>query len=165
LGRDRQCIISIYRLQWSDIFLSSCVARSIVGYLASACLSSGASANRGFVFRFFSACLLYPSFCDAAQYLYRRLAEHGDHVVQRNFLRRMSEKERDGFLLPVFMVLWANLHGRPFLLGFLILGIFCGVALLKRDWANFQDLQFLRGQVCFVAIFINPLGWHIYGRP
>ena len=30
-----------------------------------------------------------PLFCDASEYLYRRFAEHRDHVVLRNFLRRM----------------------------------------------------------------------------
>ena len=59
------------------------------------------------------------------------------------------------------MVLWANLHG-GFLLGFLIVGIFCGAALLRRDWVNFKIYSFA-GVGCFIAIFINPLGWHIYG--
>jgi hypothetical protein len=58
------------------------------------------------------------------------------------------------------MVLWANLHG-GFLLGFLIIGIFCGVALLRRDWVNLKIYSFA-GVGCFIAIFINPLGWHIY---
>jgi hypothetical protein len=58
------------------------------------------------------------------------------------------------------MVLWANLHG-GFLLGFLIVGVFCGMALLRRDWVNFRIYSFA-GAGCFVAIFINPLGWHIY---
>jgi hypothetical protein len=64
------------------------------------------------------------------------------------------------YLLPVMMVLWANLHG-GFLLGFLIIGTFCGVALLRRDWANFK-IDSLTGVGCFLAIFINPLGLHIY---
>jgi hypothetical protein len=58
------------------------------------------------------------------------------------------------------MVLWANLHG-GFLLGFLIIGVFCGVALLRRNWANFKIYCFA-GIGCFIATFINPLGWHIY---
>ena len=58
------------------------------------------------------------------------------------------------------MVLWANLHG-GFLLGFLVVGIFCGAALLRRDWVNFKIYSFA-GVGCFIAIFINPLGWHIY---
>jgi len=64
------------------------------------------------------------------------------------------------FLLPVIMVLWANLHG-GFLLGFLIVGIFCGAALPRRDWVNFK-IYSIAGVGCFIAIFINPLGWHIY---
>ena len=58
------------------------------------------------------------------------------------------------------MALWANLHG-GFVLGFLIIGIFCGAALLRRDWANLKIYSFA-GVGCFIAIFINPLGWHIY---
>jgi hypothetical protein len=64
------------------------------------------------------------------------------------------------YLLPVIMVLWVNLHG-GFLLGFFIVGVFGGVALLKRDWANLKIYAFA-GLGCLVAIFVNPLGWHIY---
>jgi hypothetical protein len=64
------------------------------------------------------------------------------------------------FLLPVLMVLWTNLHG-GFPLGFLIVGVFCGAALLRRDWVNFRIYSFT-GVGCFIAILINPLGWHIY---
>jgi hypothetical protein len=35
------------------------------------------------------------------------------------------------------MVLWANLHG-GFLFGLLIIGIFGGAALVKRDWVTFK---------------------------
>jgi hypothetical protein len=35
------------------------------------------------------------------------------------------------------------------------------LALLRRDWINFR-IYSLVGLGCFVAIFINPLGWHIY---
>ena len=58
------------------------------------------------------------------------------------------------------MVLWANLHG-GFLLGLLIVGIFFGAALLRRDWVSFKIYGFV-GVGCFIATFINPLGWHIY---
>ena len=64
------------------------------------------------------------------------------------------------FLLPAIMVLWANLHG-GFLIGLIIVGIFCGVALLRRDWVNFKIYGFV-GVGCFIATLINPLGWHIY---
>jgi hypothetical protein len=42
-------------------------------------------------FRFFRVFAL-PLFYDAAEYLSRRFAKHFYHVVLRNFLRRMSEK-------------------------------------------------------------------------
>ncbi len=58
------------------------------------------------------------------------------------------------------MVFWANLHG-GFLLGLLIVGIFCGAALLRRDWINFKIYSFA-GVGCFTATFLNPLGLHIY---
>ena len=40
------------------------------------------------------------------------------------------------------MVLWANLHG-GFLIGLIIVSIFCGVALLRRDWVNFKIYGFV----------------------
>jgi len=52
-------------------------------------------------------------------------------------------------------------HAWWLLLGFLIVGVFCGAALLKRDWAGLKIYSFA-GVGCFIAIFINPLGWHIY---
>jgi hypothetical protein len=64
------------------------------------------------------------------------------------------------FLLPAIMVLWANMHG-GFLLGLFIIGVFGAVALLRRDWANFKIYMFA-AMGCFIATFINPLGWHIY---
>jgi hypothetical protein len=69
-------------------------------------------------------------------------------------------KKTRRFLLPAMMVLWVNLHG-GFLIGFFIVGIFCGVALLKRDWVNVR-IDCLVGVGCLLAILVNPLGWHIY---
>jgi hypothetical protein len=63
-------------------------------------------------------------------------------------------------LLPSIMVLWVNLHG-GFLLGFLMIGVFGGAALLRRRWIDVK-IHGLACIGCFIAICINPLGWHIY---
>jgi hypothetical protein len=63
-------------------------------------------------------------------------------------------------LLPAFMILWANLHG-GFLLGFLVIGAFGAVALVRRDWAGVRIFAAV-GIGCVVATLINPLGWRIY---
>jgi hypothetical protein len=47
------------------------------------------------------------------------------------------------------------------LLGLFIIGIFGVTALLRRDLANLKIYGFV-GVGCFIATFINPLGWHIY---
>jgi hypothetical protein len=39
--------------------------------------------------------------------------------------------------------------------------VFCAAALLKRDRASFRSYGFAAAG-CLLAIFINPLGWHIY---
>jgi len=65
-------------------------------------------------------------------------------------------KKTRWFLLPPMMVLWVNMHG-----GFLVIGLFGGAALLRRDWATFKIYGFA-GAACFIAIFVNPLGWHIH---
>jgi hypothetical protein len=138
-------------------FVVACGA-VIVGYLTSACLSSGASAIAVCI-SVLSACLLYPSFATPPNVYLAASPNTATMLFCVIFFAECLKRARC-FLLPVMMVLWANLHG-GFLLGFLIIGIFCGAALLRRDWAGFKIYSFT-GVGCFIAIFINPLGWHIY---
>jgi hypothetical protein len=139
------------------IFVVACGA-IIVRYLTSICLSSGASAIAVCI-SVFSACLLYPAFATAPNSYLAASPNTSTMLFCVIFYAECLKKTRC-FLLPVMMVLWANLHG-GFVLGFLIVGIFCGVALLRRDWVNFKIYGFA-GVGCFTATFINPLGWHIY---
>src|SRR6202045_3290521 len=138
-------------------FVVACGA-VIVGYLTSICLSSGASAIAVCI-SVFSACLLYPSFATPPN-IYLAASPNTSTMLFCVIFFGECLKRTRWFLLPAIMVLWANLHG-GFVLGFLIVGIFCGAALLRRDWVNFKIYSFA-GIGCFIAIFINPLGWHIY---
>jgi hypothetical protein len=139
------------------LFVVACGA-VIVGYLASVCLSSGASAIAVCI-SVFSACLLYPSFATPPN-VYLAASPNTSTMLFCVIFYGECLKRTRWLLLPAVMVLWANLHG-GFLLGFLIVGVFCGTALLRRDWANLK-IYSLAGVGCFIAIFINPLGWHIY---
>ena len=139
------------------LFVIACGA-VIVGYLASICLSSGASPIAVCI-SVLSACLLYPTFATYPN-IYLAASPNISTMLFCVIFYGECLKRTRWFLLPVIMVLWANLHG-GFLLGFLIIGVFCGVALLRRDWTNFKIYSFA-GVGCFIATFINPLGWHIY---
>jgi hypothetical protein len=139
------------------LFVVACGA-AIVGYLASACLSRGASAIAVSI-SVFSACLLYPTFVTAPN-IYLAASPNTSTMLFCVIFYGECLKRTRCILLPVIMVLWANLHG-GFLLGFLVVGIFFGAALLRRDWVNFKIYSFA-GAGCFIATFINPLGWHIY---
>ena len=139
------------------LFVVACGA-VIVGYLTSVCLSSGASAAAVGI-SVFSACLLYPAFATPPN-IYLAASPNTSTMLFCVIFYAECLKRTRCFLLPAIMVLWANLHG-GFLLGFLIVGIFCGAALLRRDWVHFKIYSFA-GLGCFIAIFINPLGWHIY---
>jgi hypothetical protein len=139
------------------LFVVACGA-VIVGYLTSIGLSSGASAIAVCI-SVFSACLLYPAF-ETAPNIYLAASPNTSTMLFCVIFYGECLKRTRCFLLPVMMALWANLHG-GFLLGFLIVGIFCGAALLRRDWVNLKIYSFA-GAGCFIAIFINPLGWHIY---
>src|ERR1700676_693227 len=139
------------------LFVVACGA-VIVGYLTSACLSSGASAIAVCI-SVLSACLLYPSFATPPNVYLAASPNTATMLFCVIFFAECLKRTRC-LLLPVMMALWANLHG-GFVLGFLIIGIFCGAALLRRDWANLKIYSFA-GVGCFIAIFINPLGWHIY---
>src|ERR1700687_2417829 len=139
------------------LFVVACGA-VIVGYLTSICLSSGAS-TIAVCISVFSSCLLYPAFATFPNAYLLASPNIATMLFCTIFYGECLKKTR-WFLLPVIMVLWANLHG-GFLLGFLIVGVFCGVALLRRDWVDFKIYSFA-GVGCLVAIFINPLVWHIY---
>ncbi|WP_291688494.1 hypothetical protein [Bradyrhizobium sp.] len=139
------------------LFVVACGA-VIVGYLASVCLSSGASAAAVSI-SVFSACLLYPSFATPPN-VYLAASPNTSTMLFSVIFYGECLKRTRWLLLPAIMVLWVNMHG-GFLLGFLIVGVFCGAALLKRDWAGLKIYSFA-GVGCFIAIFINPLGWHIY---
>jgi hypothetical protein len=139
------------------LFVVACGA-IIVGYLASVCLRCGASAAATCI-SVFSACLLYPAF-SAAPNIYLAASPNTATMLFAVIFYGECLKRTRWYWLPAMMVLWANLHG-GFLLGFFVIGGFGGVALLRRDWARVR-IYMLAGLGCFVATFINPLGWHIY---
>lgn len=139
------------------LFVTACGA-VIAGCLTSVCLSSGASAIAVCI-AVLPACLLYPAFATYPN-IYLAASPNTATMLFSVMFYAACLKRTKCFLFPVLMVLWVNLHG-GFLLGFLIVGVFCGVALLRRDWVNFKIYCFA-GAGCFVATFINPLGWHIY---
>jgi hypothetical protein len=139
------------------LFVIACGA-VIVGYMTSVCLNSGASAIAVCI-SVLSACLLYPSFATAPN-IYLAASPNTSTMLFCVIFYGECLKKTRWFSLPVMMALWVNLHG-GFLLGFLIVGVFCSAALLRRNWADFKIYSFA-GVGCFLAIFINPYGWHIY---
>jgi hypothetical protein len=140
------------------LFVVACGA-IIVGYLTSVCLSSGASTTAVCI-SVFSACLLYPAFAAYPNIYLAASPNIFTMLFSVIFYGECLKRTRRVYLLPAIMVLWANLHG-GFLLGLFIVGIFSSVALLRRDWINFK-IYSVAGAGCFIATFINPLGWHIY---
>jgi hypothetical protein len=139
------------------LFTVACGA-VLVGYLTSICISSGAS-TIAVCISVLSASLLYPAFATYPN-IYLAASPNVSTMLFSVIFYGECLKRTRWFLLPAIMVLWANLHG-GFLLGLLIIGVFCGVALLRRDWENFR-IYIFAGVGCFIAIFINPLGGHIY---
>jgi hypothetical protein len=139
------------------IFVVACGA-VIVGCLTSVCLRMGVSTTAVCI-SVFSACLLYPSFATAPNTYLAASPNTATMMFCVIFYRECLNRTRC-YALPVMMVLWVNLHG-GFPLGFLIVGTFFAVALLKRDWTNLK-IYGVAGIGCFIAIFINPFGWHIY---
>ncbi|WP_309144942.1 hypothetical protein [Bradyrhizobium sp. CCGB20] len=131
---------------------------TIAGYLAFCGLSSGASAPAVCI-AVFAACLLYPCY-EASPNMYLAASPNIATMLFAIVFYGECLRRRAWFLLPPMMVLWVNLHG-GFMLAFPIIGVFCGVALLRRDWVNFRNYT-LAGVGCFIAIFVNPLGWHVY---
>jgi hypothetical protein len=141
------------------LFVVACGA-VIAGYLTSLCLRSGASPIAVCI-PVFWACLFYPAFAGAYPNIYLAVSPNmATMLFSVIFYGECWKRTRLIFLLPAIMILWANLHG-GFLLGLIIVGVFCGVALLRWDRANFKIYSLILAG-CFIATFVNPLGWHIY---
>jgi len=140
------------------IFVVACGA-AIAGCLTSICLRSGASPVAVCI-SVLLACLLYPAFAAFPNIYLAASPNTSTMLFCVIFYGVCLKPTRRIFLLPAIMLLWANLHG-GFVLGFLILGVFGGVALFRRDWVNFKIFG-LVGCACFSATFVNPLGWHLY---
>ena len=140
------------------LFVVACGA-AIAGLLARICLRSGA-APIAVCIAVLSACVLYPAFVAFPNIYLAASPNMATMLFSVIFYGACLGRTRVVFLLPVVMLLWANLHG-GFVLGFLIVGVFCAVALLKRDGANFKVCG-LVGCACLAATLVNPLGWHIY---
>jgi len=140
------------------LFVVACGA-AIAGYLTSICLSNGASPIAVCI-SVLSACLLYPAFVAFPNIYLTASPNISTMLFCVIFYGESLKRTRRVYWLPAIMLLWANLHG-GFLIGLFIVGIFGGVAFLKRDWINFRLYSFV-GAGCFIATFVNPLGWHIY---
>ena len=130
----------------------------IAGYLASACLGTGASALAVCITTF-TACLLYPAY-EAAPNTYLAASPNVATMLFSVVFYRECLLSRKLLLLPLLMILWVNLHG-GFVLGFAILAAFGGGALCRRDWNRFKIIT-LAGVGCLATTFVNPLGWQIY---
>ncbi|WP_076865165.1 hypothetical protein [Bradyrhizobium mercantei] len=130
----------------------------IAGYLTSITLNSGASTLAAGI-SVLSACLLYPAFVTAPNSYLSASPNTCTMLFCVIFYAECLKRTR-WYLLPVMMVLWANLHG-GFMLGFPIIGIFGATCMLRRDWAGLRIYGFAAAG-CLVAVLVNPLGWHIY---
>jgi len=141
------------------IFIVVASGAAIAFYLASLCLRYGAStASVGIAV--FAACLLYPAFAAAPNIYLAASPNTATMLFAVLFYGECLKRSRWLLALPAVMVLWANLHG-GFLLGFLVIGAFGAVALVRRDWAGVRIFAAV-GIGCVVATLINPLGWRIY---
>src|SRR6202022_2159751 len=102
------------------LFVVACGA-VLVGYLTSACISSGAS-TIAVCISVFSSCLLYPAFATYPN-IYLAASPNISTLLFCVIFYAECLKRTSGFLLPAILGVWANLHG-GFLLGLLFVGIF-----------------------------------------
>jgi len=131
----------------------------IVYYLASICLDLGASPTAAAI-AVLCAALLYPTFFAYPNIFVAVSPNMATMVFATIFYGECLRATRRMLILPLLMVFWVNLHG-GFLIGILILGVCCGLALLRRDWARLK-LYLGVGCACLLASLVNPLRWQIY---
>ena len=130
----------------------------IVGYLTSLCLSRGASAIAVCI-SVFLACLLYPSFVTPPNIYLAASPNTATMLFCVVFYGECLRRTR-WFLLPAddgaLGQSARRLHDRVFRCR-----RFWRRGVAQARLGGFQDLR-LAGAGCLVAIFVNPLGWHIY---
>ncbi|KWV56649.1 hypothetical protein AS156_04005 [Bradyrhizobium macuxiense] len=144
---------------FSGLLLSTVACgAAIVGILASICLGYGGSAVAVCI-SVFLTCLLYPAYY-ATPNIYLAVSPNTCTMLLCVVFYRECLRKTRWFVLPLLMGLWANLHG-GFLLGFLVIGVFFGVAAMRGTWAECRRFG-LVGIGCLAATFVNPLGWNIY---
>lgn len=129
----------------------------IVGCVAWVTLGSGASVPAVCI-AVSASSVFFPAFATPPNVYLAASPNTSTMLFSVVFYALCLRKQR--LMLPPLMVLWANLHG-GFIMGFLIIGLFGSVALLRRDLMNFKYFGFT-GVACLAATLVNPLGWHIY---
>lgn len=129
----------------------------IVGALAAIAFGCGATPGATAV-AVIAACLLYPTF--AAPDIFLAASPNIATLLFCVTFYGVCLRGRQLWLAPVAMVAWVNMHG-GFVLGLFIVGVFAGVALLRRDWRMLRTFCVV-GVACAAATLVNPLGWQVY---
>jgi len=141
------------------LWLTVACGSAIAGCLASICIKNNASPIAVCI-AVLSTCLLYPAFTSFPNIYLAAAPNMATMLFAVLFYGECLNPTRRIYGLAVLMLLWANMHG-GFPIGFFIIGIFAGMALLTRDFVNFRTYLFV-SVICFLSTFVNPLGWHIY---
>lgn len=144
----------LYLVSAAAIFVNALMLAALTWF----CLRRGAGAVATIVtitvglFMFVQAVLARPHECTMAfSLIFLMVAYFFDKEPNRKCLL---------VILPVIMVLWANMHG-GFFTGFTIIGAYFLQFLWQRRWRDAFMLAF-SGFLCVIAIFLNPLGYHLF---
>jgi hypothetical protein len=134
------------------------IGAAITALLVIICLRGGASPMASAIAVLIAA-LLYPAFA-AFPNVYLAAAPNLATMLFATIFYGACLSRRHLILLPALMLPWANLHG-GFVMGIGVIGVFCGVALLRRDWPGVKLFAAVAA-ACVFASLCNPLGWQIY---
>ena len=74
--------------------------------------------------------------------------------------QHLLHKRKSLYILPVLMVIWANVHG-SFFTAFVPLGAYGLEAIYTRNWKWLKTLLFI-SFLCLLAVIINPYGIYIF---
>ncbi|MFZ0313664.1 MAG: hypothetical protein WAL85_13230 [Candidatus Korobacteraceae bacterium] len=94
-------------------------------------------------------------------------------VAELFILAQFKEGKDRAWLLPPLFVLWANLHG-SWLIGMVLLGIFCAAGLVQGKWGRLQATRWtpaqmrklaLAGSLSVAGLFLNPYTYHLVFYP
>lgn len=150
------CMLSLIAENYglSGLYIAGCIFyAATLAFISHSLLSRKEIPANAAIFTVFLITIILWDFQSVRPHVFTLLmAAIFQHILHKNS-RYMP------YILPLLMMLWANIHG-GFLVGLSLIGAYGLQSIIEKNKADFIRLL-ITGLLCCAAIFITPLGFDI----